>query len=232
MSSKSANLTYLDKTINYLDLARKNDFDIILPKIKSNKVLRNIKDDYGNTFLHYALINKNITVSMNLILNSGIDLNFQNNLGDTPLHVACYNLLHSLKNKDVNIHYYFEIIILLLNNGAKQFMLNNEILLPFDYLKDINTLVDQNGNTLLHIVIKNCKMHIATFIIDHLNFNLDTQNNNGETAVHLSVFNAIKYFDNIEFFYFLNFLYKKGFNEYIKDSLGFTAGYYLENIFK
>jgi len=231
MSKNSTKLSYLDKTINYFDLAIKNEFDTILPKIKANKVLLNIIDNYGNTLLHYALINKNIIATMNLILISGIDLNFQNNLGDTPLHIACYNLLDSLKNKDINIYYHFEIIILLLNNGARQFVLNYQLILPLDYLKNINILIDQNGDTLLHLSLKNCKIHIATFIIDYLNFDLNTQNHKGETPVHLSVFNALKNFDNIEFYYFLNFLYRKGFNENIKDSLGFTAGYYLQSIF-
>jgi ankyrin repeat protein len=191
----------------------------------------NIVDNYENTFLHYALINKNIKDIVNLVINSGINLNSKNNLGDTPLHIACYNLLDSLRNKDKNIYYHFEIIILLLNNGAKRFILNEKLFLPFDFLKNINTLVDSDGNTLLHIVIKDCKINIATFMIEYLQFNLNIQNNKGETPIHFSVFNAIKNFDNIEFFNFLNFLYKVGYNEYIKDENGFTAGNYLERVF-
>ena len=94
----------------------------------------NIVDNYENTFLHYALINKNIKDIVNLVINSGINLNSKNNLGDTPLHIACYNLLDSLRNKDKNIYYHFEIIILLLNNGAKRFILNEKLFLPFDFL--------------------------------------------------------------------------------------------------
>jgi ankyrin repeat protein len=221
----------LENKIDYHSFALKNEFDIILLKIRDNKLLINSADNYGNTFLHYALINKNIGAIVSLVINSGINLNCKNNLGDTPLHIACYNVLNALLNQDKNIYYYFEIIMLLLNNGAQKFILNEKLFLPFDFLKDINNIVDSDGNTLLHILIKNCKLHIARFMIEYLNFDLNIQNNKGETPIHLSVFNAIKNFDNMEFYYFLNFLYKVGYNEYIKDVSGFTAGHYLENIF-
>ena len=217
--------------IDYHSFAIKNDFTILLSKIKDDNSLINSIDNNQNTFLHYALINKNIEAIVHLLNTPEIDVNLKNNLGDIPLHIACYNVFNSLINQDKNIYYHFEIVILLLNNDARKDLLNNEFMLPFDYLKNINTLSDQNGDTLLHIVLKDCKIHIARFMIEYLQSDLNIQNNNGETPVHFSVFNAIKYFDNIEFFDFLNFLYKVGYNEYIKDVRGFTAGHYLESIF-
>jgi ankyrin repeat protein len=217
--------------IDYHSFAINNDFTILLSKIKDDNSLINSIDNNQNTFLHYALINKNIEAIVHLLNTPEIDVNFKNSLGDIPLHIACYNVFHSLKNRDKNIYYHFEIIILLLNKGARKNLLNNESILPFDYLKNINTLSDQNGDTLLHIVLKDCKIHIARFMIEYLNFDLNTQNNKGETPVHFSVFNAIKHFDDMEFYYFLNFLFKIGYNEYIRDSHGFSAGNYLEYIF-
>ena len=228
MSSSLKNKKKID---NYHSLAIKNEFDIILSKIKNDNLIINSVDDHQNTFLHYALINKNIQVTFNLANTSSINLNCKNNLGDTPLHIACYNILNALLNQDKSIYYHFEIVILLLNNGARKDILNNQFMFPFNFLKNINNLIDLDGNTLLHIVIKNRKLNVAKFIIEYLQFDLNIQNNNGETPVHFSVFNVVKYFDNIEFFNFLNFLYKVGYNEYIKDVNGFTAGHYLENVF-
>ena len=230
-SFKKSNRKSNRNKIDYHSFAIKNDFDILLSKIKDNELSCNIVDNNKNTFLHYALINKNIEAIVHLLNTPEINVNLKNNLGDIPLHIACYNVFDSLKNRDKNIYYHFEIIILLLNKGVRKDLLKNEFMLPFDYLKNINTLSDQNGDTLLHIVIKDCKLHIARFMIEYLNFDLNIQNNKGETPIHLSVFNAIKNFDNMEFYYFLNFLYKVGYNENIKDVRGFTAGYYLESIF-
>lgn len=227
--------------INYHSLAMENNFDIIFfkiefnnkikDKIKDNHSLINSVDKFGNTFLHYALIHKNISVIWKLVNITSIDLNCKNNLGNTPLHIACYNVLNALLNQDKRIYYYFEIVILLLNNGAKKDILNNQFMYPFNFLKNINNFVDSDGNTLLHIVIKDCKLNIATFMIEYLSVNLNIKNNNGETPVHFSVFKAVKNFNNIEFFNFLNLLYKVGYNEYIRDIRGFTAGDYLQKIF-
>jgi ankyrin repeat protein len=230
-TKSNTNTNTKSNLIDYHSLAIKNDFDFILSKIKDDNSLINIVDNSQNTFLHYALINKNIQATINLANIPLINLNCKNNLGDTPLHIACYNVLNSLLNQDKNIYYHFEIVILLLNNGARKDILNNQFMFPFNFLKNINNLLDLDGNTLLHIVIKNRKINVAKFMIEYLNFGLNTKNNNGETPVHLSVFNAVKYFDTMEFYHFLNFLYKVGYNEYIKDSRGFTAGHYLENVF-
>ena len=229
-TNKNTNKSTNKNTIDYHSLAINNDFDSLFLKIKDDNSLINIVDNSQNTFLHYALINKNIQAIINLVNIPLINLNCKNNLGDTPLHIACYNVLNALLNQDKSIYYHFEIVILLLNNGARKDILNNQFMFPFNFLKDINNLIDLDGNTLLHIVIKNRKINIAKFMIEYLKSDLNIQNNNGETPVHFSVFNAIKYFDNMEFYYFLNFLFKIGYNEYIKDVRGFTAGNYLENV--
>jgi len=235
--NENANANANANAINYHSSAMENNFGIIFfkiefnNKIKDKHLLINSVDKFGNTFLHYALINKNILVIWKLVNITSIDLNSKNNLGNTPLHIACYNVLNALLNQDKRIYYYFEIVILLLNNGARKDILNNQFMYPFNFLKNINNFVDSDGNTLLHIVIKDCKLNIATFMVEYLRVDLNIQNNNGETPVHFSVFKAVKYFNNIEFFNFLNLLYKVGYNEYIRDIRGFTAGHYLENVF-
>lgn len=214
------------KKENYHLLALNNAFDAILNHLKKYESINSV-DEKGNTFLHYALINKNIKAIAHLIKLPKINLNLQNNFGDTPLHLACYNLHSSLLDRDKDLNYYFEIIILLLSRGAKKNILNSELKFPFEYLNYINSYYDSNGDTLLHISLKNSNLIISRFLIEELNFNLNLRNNEGKTPVHLAVTNAMKNFEDINYFNFLNFLYGLGYNENIMDNYGLTPGDYL-----
>ncbi len=216
---------------DYHDSAKNNNFEIIFNELKKNKNLINSIDERGNTFFHYALINKNFKAIAYLFNIPNINFNLQNSFGDAPLHLACYNLYSAFLSRDKDLNYYFEIVILLLNKGAKKFMLNCNLKLPFDYLNGINNYYDSSGDTLLHIALKNSNLIISRFMVEELNFSLNTKNNNGETPVHLSVFNAMKNFDNIDYFNFLNVLYNVGYDENIKDNYGLTAGNYLLALF-
>ena len=53
----------------------------------SNGANTNVKDEYGNTPLHYAsLYGKSKVVKY--LINKGADINKKNNKGNTPLHYA------------------------------------------------------------------------------------------------------------------------------------------------
>ena len=211
---------------SYHDLASKNDFDYILKCINSKMIDINMIDNKGNGFLHYSLLNKNINISLILIKN-GINLNIVNNYGDSALHVACFDLLCMLKEQNLDIYNYFEIIIMMINNGALKYIVNVEFKVPFDYLNILKKINNENGNSFLHVMINKRKFHIAEFLINELKFDLNRINNNGETPVHCLVFNALKNFDNIEYFAFLNYLYKVGYDDNIRDNKKLRAGDYL-----
>lgn len=210
----------------YHDLASKNDFDYILKCINSKIININIVDNKGNGFLHYSLLNKNINISVSLI-KMGINLNIINNYGDTALHIACFNLLAMLKEQNLDIFNYFELIILMINKGAFKYNLNVNLKAPFDYLTILKNIKNESGNSLLHIMINKRKLDIAEFLINQLNFDLNIKNNNGETPLHIAVFNALKYFDDIQNYDFLNYLYKVGYDGNIRDNKNLRAEDYL-----
>lgn len=59
----------------------------------------NIKNEYGGNLMHIAINNFNLVVA-DLLLGKGIDINYKDNCGDTPLHEAVYynfNRLDSVK---------------------------------------------------------------------------------------------------------------------------------------
>ncbi len=53
----------------------------------SNGANTNVKDEYGNTPLHYASMCGNLEV-VKYLINKGADINKKNNKGNTPLHYA------------------------------------------------------------------------------------------------------------------------------------------------
>jgi len=83
----------------------------------------NVQDKYGNTLLMLAAIS-DIEI-LELLLNSGADIDKQNNKGHTALILAAYE-----NNR--------EIIELLLDYGADEFILNYEDKSFYDYLNDEN----------------------------------------------------------------------------------------------
>lgn len=214
----------------YHNLASKNDFDYILKCVNSKIININIVDNKGNSFLHYSLLNKNVNISL-ILIKMNINLNIINNYGDTALHIACFNLLLLLKEKNLGIFNYFELIILMINKGAFKYNLNVNLKAPFDYLTILKNIKNESGNSLLQIMINKRKLDIAEFLINQLNFDLNIKNNNGETPLHSAVFNALKYFDETEHFDFLNYLYKVGYDGNIRDNKNLRAEDYLMKAF-
>ena len=86
-----------------------------IEKIKTNPDLKKIKDkNSSNTFLHYICINDENFPLIELIKPSSKEINQQNILGQTPLHISIIN-----KNK--------KITKFLLENGANVVIPDNNL---------------------------------------------------------------------------------------------------------
>ena len=194
-------------------MAMEDKFDFVLNKIKSKYCNIDSIDEYGNTFLHYAIINKN-EKNISRLLHLGCNPNIQNKYGNTPLHTAVYNISLDNVNLQNEILKNFNIIKNLLQFKANRNILNINGKYFYELASNIFKK-DAKGNTLLHSLISLKKIHVAIFIIEYFKPDLNIQNNIGNTILHNAVMLAVNNFDNIEYFYFLNFLIKKGANENI-----------------
>lgn len=129
---------------------------LIKKKEYISNVINNQENEYGLTALHQIVITDKNNL-FNTILNFNINVNIQDKLGNTPAHYAI------MEN---NINY--------LN-----FILNNSnINLNFN-------LININGDTLLHLYLKNSLNYVKIFNKMIENTNLNIQNNDGDTCLHL-----------------------------------------------
>ena len=105
--------TYDDRQETFLSYAIKRNNKEIIDLILSSPLL-NLKytDKNGNTYLHIAIIQKNLEAAESLI-KKGISINEKNKDGNTPLHLAYY----------LN---FTEIIKLLIKNNADITIKNNK----------------------------------------------------------------------------------------------------------
>ena len=128
-----------------------------IEKIKTNPDLKKIKDkNSSNTFLHYICINDENFPLIELIKPSSKEINQQNILGQTPLHISIINknkkitkfLLENGANVDIpdnNLNTSFHLAIM--NNDI------NNVKLLIDY-KVNPFLVNKNNETPLDIATK------------------------------------------------------------------------------
>lgn len=129
---------------------------LIKKKEYISNVINNQENEYGLTVLHQIVITDKNNL-FNTIFNFTINVNIQDKLGNTPAHYAI------MEN---NITY--------LN-----FILNNSnINLNFN-------LININGDTLLHLYLKNSLNYVKIFNKIIENTNLNIQNNDGDTCLHL-----------------------------------------------
>ena len=210
-------------------MAMEDKFDFVFNKIKSKYCNINSIDEYGNTFLHYAIINKN-EKNIYKLLNLGCNPNIQNKHGNTPLHTAVYHMYLDKLNLKNEIQKNFNIIKNLLYFKAKRNILNIDGKYFYELAPNIFKK-DAEGNTLLHSLINLKKIYVAMFIIEYFYPDLNIQNNIGNTILHNAVILAVNNFDNIEYFYFLNFLIKKGANENILNNNNNCPFNYLSLVF-
>lgn len=97
-------------------------------------------------------------------------------------------------------------------------------------------VVDNNGNSLLHYAIQNEYYKTISIMLER-NINLDIQNKEGNTVLHLLIAKIIKLtkdlnYKLINYLYFMKIMVEKDVNMNIKNNFGFTSyniiKYYLE----
>lgn len=90
----------------------------LIEQLTINRGLVNETDDHHNTLLHYAAKYDGTDKLIKILVEKGADLKAKNYQGNTPLHIAAAN---SIQNS-----------ILLMQLGAKDNVINNEVYLPED----------------------------------------------------------------------------------------------------
>lgn len=147
MLNRGALLTFQDiygnNILHHSLIENKLDLFLFFKNYKSNKVLDNAINIKGETFLHILLENyNNIDIDFNnLIIN--INLNLQDNNGNTCMHLLCKNNLW-IKVKNVLINKKIDIFIYNLNKETPLSYINKDnynefinmiILSYYNYLK-------------------------------------------------------------------------------------------------
>lgn len=136
----------------------------------------NIQDIYGNTPLHYSIIENNYKSFTVLINNNNINCNLVNLSGNTPLHIALIDklsfdyidvllpitninlqnnngdsVLHLLTKFDLWNKYCNILAKKKLNNNLK----NNQNYLPIDYIKDKDKFIELLIDSYIYLLYKN-----------------------------------------------------------------------------
>jgi ankyrin repeat protein len=124
--------------------------------LKCYEVDVNIKDDLGRTPLHYAASSDNLSV-VSLLIESGAELDAQDNDGQTPLYMA------------LTEGYYYETVWTLLDNGASV------------------ELENANGETALHLAVRNDYWENLVEVLVEKEVNIDAKNNQGETPLLVAI---------------------------------------------
>lgn len=154
--------------------------------IKKNKInINNQEKDYGVTALHQLVIQNDVDL-VEKIINSGADINLQDYYGNSSLIYVC----------DENSNNILEILL---------------------SYSDLNyDLVNIDGDTALHIILlKNINIEKKNLIKIIENTDLNIQNNNGKSCIHLLIENNL-------FLFYENILINKDLNIFINDNDGQT----------
>lgn len=184
----------------------------------------NITDKYGNTLLHKASSNANIEL-IKFLIENGININAQNNNGNTALFL----LLQTLFNTDKNMINMIKCNILLLTASTNanidliKFLIENGI--------DINT---QNGNTTLYLVLqtlfntdKNIINMIKYFCEHGVNINLFNKDSKGILNIIMNDFERFDCYIMKFSIYGNRYAYKKEYNlNQILESMDAKLKYY------
>jgi ankyrin repeat protein len=147
----------------------------------------NVRDEHGESPLHIAIILNRSSDIIEALLAGGADPSIRNIDGKTPLYLAVEN---------ERIHY----ILPLLNHKSDIFAADNGGLTPYEMAIRVKRGVlsslitpetvlqnDSEGNTLLHITIKNRgSAEILGLILDNKAL-VNARNKEGNTGLHLAV---------------------------------------------
>lgn len=186
----------------------------------------NNQDKNGNTILHNALLYQKINPIF-VLLKYNINVNIQNLDGNTVLHLALFNFNLAIKNCDKKAFIYIDILKKLISKNGNMYIKNELNTTPAEIVQFGINVQDNEGNTLLHSLIKRSKIEKSNFMVDFLNVNLNIQNIKGNTVLHELCIISSNNYDNIDFFYLLFKLIKKGAKEDIKNKEGLLPCDYL-----
>ncbi len=202
----------------------------------------NIADDEGRTALHYAALIGDGAITR-LLVEAGADVNARDRLGRVPLHYAKspdVAKILILNGADVNVkdfagntplHTVPEASEILLQYGADPNARNEKGLPPIYYalrrgvckaalllLSTMNhsllNVVDEDGDTLLHLATRNGCKEVAEQLLK-LNIDINAQNKYGDTPLHVAC-----YADDVEL---IKLLLNNGANPHIQNKHGYAA---------
>ncbi len=175
----------------------------------------NIADDEGKTPLHYAASIGDSDITR-ILIEAGADVNARDRYGRTPLHYAnsATAVVLLSHGADVNVkdfagntplHTAPEAVEVLLAHGADPNVKNEKGLPPIYYAikkgncraaslllkvtnRELLSLRDENGDTLLHWAIDRCR-ELARELIENFNIDINAANNDGNTPLHYAALN-------------------------------------------
>jgi ankyrin repeat protein len=188
----------------------------------------NIKDNYGNTALHVACLNKNSKIEViKLLIEKGAVLDEKNTPGHTALHLACWSF-----NKNSNI----EVIKLLIDKCTAldqkdkdgdtalhcACLSKNPSIEVIKLLIEKGAVLDEKnkyGDNALHCAClsQNPNIEVIKLLIDKGTAALNQKNDKGNTALHCACLNENPSLEVIEL------LLQKGLDPNISDKNGSTS---------
>ncbi len=171
--------------IDIFKIVKENDFETLKNTLKYIKI--NTKDLYGNTLLHYAVINNNLEITRFLILNQ-IDVNGANQDNNTSLHL-------SILNNSIAI---FKTLI---KSNAKIDVLNNDFESPLmlaiklnredmiDILMSMHAninYVNKKGESAIFFSVYSNKLNLFNSLLKENNKLLFSRTKNNNTLLHVA----------------------------------------------
>jgi ankyrin repeat protein len=193
-----------------------------------DEILNNIiiVDNNGNSLLHHA-IQKEYLKTIFLILNKNINLNIQNNDGNTVLHMVMGKIIELSKNFSNKLFDYINILKIIVDKGGNLDIKNNVGITSNYVIKYYLEKQDYMGNTIMHILISYGNIFLVKFLIEKFKPNLNIQNIYGDSILHIVSMLSMKNYDNIEYFYLMNYLLKNGAKVDIKNKNNVLAEDYI-----
>jgi ankyrin repeat protein len=146
----------------------------------------NLKDEHGDSPLHVAItLNRDVEI-IRTLLEAEADVSIHNIDGKTPLFLA----VEADRNQYIPLLLeYHSDIFAMDNSGITPFerALHNPNVLPSFITEETVLQNDNEGNTILHLAIKNYMGKETIGLILDKNARINARNKEGDTALHLAV---------------------------------------------